>query len=132
MQIGPYVALEISRTAGGNPIRVRVRQALADELGWSAAFPTETQAELDWSEMQGRRSLRLKPRRPHRGGAEAAIYLAENPRAGSNYRRFRFRVTGPWTHSALAILREATIPEVHAITAGRVAWRRTMAQNAQP
>lgn len=126
-----FVALEVARSARGDGARVRVRSDTAAMLGWSAAFPTEVQAERSWRQSQGRTGFRYRNRQPHRGGTESAIWLVDDPRPGPNYRRFRFRIVGNWTRQALLDLVAATVPQVHAITAGRLSYHRSQAAPPQ-
>lgn len=118
MRIGPYVALTVHRTPAGDPCNVRVRKERADSIGWSAAFPTETQSEQAFREAQGRSGIRFRRRKPHRGGTACRLWLEENPYGRGIHREFRFRVVGPWCRLALLKLVAATGPQVHAVNIG--------------
>lgn len=125
--MGPYTQLHIRRVPSGQAITLKVLQATADRLGWSAAFLEAWDPSARRAGASTRRQYGAGVWLPNEGGWPSGVRLTEGGYGNGLYPRLRFRVTGPWTRSDLEALRLATVPEVHAITAGRLRWCRLTA-----
>ncbi len=127
LQMGPYTQLLIRRTAEQRPVTVKVLEATAERLGWLDAFPVVWSPEAQVPGSSNRRAYGTAEFYPAAGGRVSGVYLASKTYPGGGHPRLRFRITGPWTRSDLSALRSATVPEIHAITAGALRWRRPSA-----
>lgn len=125
--MGPYTQLLIRRTPTDQPLTVKVLEATAERLGWLDAFPVAWAPEAQVPGGSNRRPYGTAEFNPAKGGRLSGVFLAGDRYARGSYPRLRFRVTGPWTRWDLDTLRHATEPEVHAITAGPLRWRRPFA-----
>lgn len=125
--MGPYTQLLIRRTDSDRAITVKVLAATAERLGWAAAFSEAWSPSASVPGGGLRRAYGSGNFHPHEGGIHSGVWLAGNPYRSRSFPRLRFRVTGPWTKADLEALRLATVPQVHAITAGRLRWCRLMA-----
>jgi hypothetical protein len=122
--MGPYTQLLIRRTAGQRAISVCCLRATAERLGWLSAFPTVWSPEAQVPGSAGRRPYGTARNWPNEGGDPSGVFLAESQYRGRTYPRLRFRTKGPWARRDLQALLDATVPEVHAIRAGRLRWVR--------
>lgn len=125
--MGPYTQLMIRRTSSDRAITVKVLAATAERLGWLAAFPTVWDPAAALASGSTMRPWGWNAFEPNHGGIPSGAWLATTPYSSRTYPRLRFRVSGPWTRADLNALLEATVLELHALTAGRLRWRRPLA-----
>lgn len=125
--MGPYTQLLIRRTDSDRAITVKVLEATAERLGWLEAFPTVWEPAAAPVSGKIPRPGGFGSHYPSEGGIPSGAYLASKTYRKGAHPRLRFRVTGPWTRSDLNALREATVPDLHALTAGGLRWCRLQA-----
>jgi hypothetical protein len=124
--MGPYTQLLIRRTGGQRAVSVCCLEATARRLGWLDAFPTAWSPEARVPGSAGRLPYGSGGWFPNEGGDPGGVFLAAGQYRGRTYPRLRFRTRGPWARRDLDALLAATVPEVHAIRAGRLRWRRPL------
>jgi hypothetical protein len=124
--MGPYTQLLIRRTGSQRAVALCCLEATAQRLGWLDAFPRSSSPEAAVPGSSGRRPWGAARIVPEEGGDPGGVFLAEGRYRSRTYPRLRFRIKGPWARRDLEALLDATVPEVHAIQAGRLRWRRSL------
>lgn len=119
-----FTSLQVGRNQAGEPQRLLCTYGTARDLGWLSAFPESWAPEAQLPGEGIRRPYGTAVIVPSMGGHPSGVWLEDDPCPSGNRKRRRFRITGPWTRSALETLRAATVPEVYAIRAGRLRWTR--------